>query len=495
MGVIRKQTIWGTVYTYLGAGLGVLTNLVLLAWFFSPEQIGLLNILIAYSLLFAQLANLGFDNVTTRMFPFFRDEQTKHHGFFGLLIRVLLVGALLAVAVFAVLYPFVVYRSNDVLLAKYGYYIFPLIVFTLLFNSLDAYSRVLYKSIRGTFLKEVFQRLLIIVIIGLYIFFNLSFDEFVFLYVLAISLPTIVLFMMLYLDRSVSYKLEPSFLGPELKKEMLSVSFFGIITVFSSTIVSNIDKIMIQQFLDLTQTGLYSIAFFFGVIITMPSRALSKISSIVVAEAWKSNDKKTIETVYYKSCINQMIFSLLLFIGIWANMENLLMLLPEKYHAIQWVVFWICLGSFIDMATGVNNLIIATSPKYKMQSFFMILFVVIIIVSNLIFIPLYRIEGAAFASALSMFLFNLIRWIYLWRKFNMQPFDFKFLLVIFLGLGVYLLSLLIPDFQPFYIDLIIRSASIFIVYVFFVLRLNLSEDITDRVQVYWVKLKSLMRKK
>ncbi|HNV96066.1 MAG TPA: polysaccharide biosynthesis protein, partial [Bacteroidales bacterium] len=72
MGIIRKQTILGTIYTYLGAGLGVFTNLILLAWFFTPEQIGLLNVLVAYSLLFSQLANLGFDNVTIRLFPYFR---------------------------------------------------------------------------------------------------------------------------------------------------------------------------------------------------------------------------------------------------------------------------------------------------------------------------------------------------------------------------------------------------------------------------------------
>ncbi len=484
MGIIRKQTIWGTVYTYLGAGLGILTNLVLLAWFFTPEQIGLLNVLVAYSLLLAQLANLGFDNVTIRLFPYFRDETSRHHGFFAILIRVLLIGTLLSFIVFIILYPYLISRSDDAMLKQFGFYIFPLLFFTLFFNSLDTYSRVLYKSVRGTLLKEVFQRLLVIVFIGLYVFFNFSFNVFVLLYVVALSLPTIVLFFQLYHEKSISFSLQPGFIDASLRKEMVNVSFFGIITVFSSTIVSNIDKIMIQQFLDLTQTGIYSIAFFFGVIITMPSRALSKISSAVIAEAWKSGDMNTIQSVYYKSCINQMIFSLLLFVGILATIDNLLLLLPDKYHAIQWIVFWICLGSFIDMSTGVNNLIIATSPKYKMQSLFMVIFVVIIVLSNLIFIPMYQIEGAAFASALSMFLFNFIRWIYLWKTFKMQPFNLKFLLILLIGVGVYSVSLLIPEMHPFYFDIFLRGLIITSLYLFFVWKLKLSEDINDRITVY-----------
>jgi hypothetical protein len=116
------------------------------------------------------------------------------------------------------------------------------------------------------------------------------------------------------------------------------------------------------------------------------SRALSKISSTVVAEAWKSNEINTIKTIYYKSCINQMVFSLILFVGIWANMDSLLHLLPAKYASIQWVVFWICLGSFIDMATGItiplleHRLILA-------QSVFMLV-IVAIIIDPTYFIPI-----------------------------------------------------------------------------------------------------------
>ncbi|NSW45271.1 MAG: oligosaccharide flippase family protein [Bacteroidales bacterium] len=495
MGVIRKQTIQGTIYTYLGAGLGVFTNLILLAWFFTPEQIGLLNILVAYSLLFAQLANLGFDNITIRLFPYFRDKASGHHGFFSIMTKVLIIGLFLSILIFIVIFPLL--SNNDEgnrLFRHLGMYVIPLIVSTLFFNSLDTYSRVLYKSVRGTFLKEVLQRIFIIIAIGLYIWLQFSFDLFVLLYVLALSIPTLILFYLLYKEKELSFKMEPNFISPKLKKEMWSVSLFGIITVFSSTIVANIDKIMIQQYLDLSQTGLYSIAFFFGVIITMPSRALTKISSTVVAESWKNNDTVTIYQIYYKSCINQLLFSLILFLGIWVNIDALLMFLPSKYAHIQWVVFWICLGSFIDMATGINNTIIGTSPYYKAQSLFMLIFVLIIIATNAIFIPLHGITGAAFASALSLLLFNLIRWLFLLFKYKMQPFDYKFLLTILIGLIAYFAAYAIPEIKPFYFDILVRSIVLAIIYAPLVFLFNISADVNQRINIYWSWLRNKILK-
>ncbi len=493
MGIIKKQTIIGTFYTYLGAALGVFTNLVLLAWFFTPEQIGLVNILVAYSLLFAQFANLGFDNVTIRLFPFFRDEKSKHHHFFALMFKVILFGAAISLVIFLVVFQFILKKTEGDLFSKFGLYVLPLILFTLSFNSLDAYSRVLYKSVRGTFLKEVLQRVFVIVFIGFYLFFNFSFDLFVLFYVIALSLPTIILFILIYNEGNVSYKIDKSHLQPELKKEIFMVSAYGLITVFGSTIVSNIDKIMIQQYLDLHQIGLYSIAFFYGVIITMPSRALTKISSAVVAESWKINDIKTINVIYYKSCLNQMIFSLMLFLLIWLNIDSLLKLLPEKYSNIHWVVFWIGLGSFIDMATGINNTVIATSPKYKLQSLFMLIFIAIIITTNVIFIPLYGISGAAFASAFSLFLFNFIRWAFLWKQYKMQPFNYKFLIVLFVGFFIYAFSFIMPTIKPFYIDLIIRSILISTFYISLIWVLNISEDINERLKMYLYKIKGIIK--
>ena len=494
MGVIRIQTIKGTLFTYLGAGLGLVTNLFLLPNIFTPQQIGLINVIVAYSLLFAMFASVGFDNVTLRLFPYFRNTENKHNGFLFIMLSVILSGFVLAALLYFIFQPFIVANSikTDGLLAQYVIYILPLTLVILLFNSFDAYSRMLYKSVRGTFLKEFLQRIFIILAIVLFILNLYDFKGFIFVYVLGISLPAILLLWLIAKDKQLNFRPKHGFVNRELRKSMISVSFFGIITVFASSVIISIDKIMIESMLNLTQAGIYSIVFFFGVIISMPSRALAKISSTVVAEAWKNNDLQIVKTVYYKSCLNQMIFSVLLLIGIWANIKNVSYILPGEYAAGKFVIFWVCFGSFIDMSTGINNTIIATSKYYKAQSLFMLIFVLIVIGTNYLFIPVYGITGAGLANAISLFLFNLMRWIFLWNKFDFQPFNYKYLLILLFSVIAYLPGYFLPEIKPYLVDIIIRSGIIFIIFSLLIYFSKVSDDINNRVNTY---LPIIFRKK
>ena len=62
--------------------------------YLAEEQIGLLRVIVSYSTLLAQFAGLGFSIVAVRMFPYFRDSKTHHHGFLSLFLIASLVVAL-----------------------------------------------------------------------------------------------------------------------------------------------------------------------------------------------------------------------------------------------------------------------------------------------------------------------------------------------------------------------------------------------------------------
>src|SRR6185295_12421771 len=103
------------------------------------------------------------------------------------------------------------------------------------------------------------------------------------------------------------------------------------------------------------------------------------------------------------------------------------------------------IGSVINMATGINNPIISTSSRYAWSLVFLIFLLVGSVILNILFIPRYGIEGAAIATGLSSTLYNLMKFIYIWKKFDMQPYDLsslKTLFVIGIALGA---GLLIPS--------------------------------------------------
>lgn len=483
MGIIEKQTIKGTVYTYVGVVLGVITNIFLFAWFFSPEQVGLLSVILSYATLFSQLGNMGFDSVTTRLFPWFRTDDRSHHGYQYWILLVGIAGTLLIFFSFYLLRP--VISENEAqdpgLLERYSIYIPVTAVFILFFNLYDAYSRMMYLSVRGTFLKEFFQRLLIIISITFYIFNLADFDVYVGLYFASICIPTLVIIFMLLREKNIVLRREKGFIGKELRKTMISVAGFGILTAFSGSIILNIDRIMIEKYIGLYEAGIYTVTFFFGIVLLLPSRSLGRIGSTFLAEAWKSNNIQMIRDIYYKSSLNQFLFSALLFAGIWANIDNVFMILPEKYEPGRWVIFWICLASLFEMTSGVNSTVLVTSKYYKVYTIFMIAFVLIIISTNLLLIPEFGITGAAIASAVATFLFVLVRWLFLWVKFGLQPFNLKFLYASVISLAAYYAGFLVPVLEPFWIDIAVRSTVVFICFSIPVIGFRVSADLNDKL--------------
>ena len=490
MGIIYKQAARGTIYSYIGVGLGFITTALLLPQLYSTEEVGLLKILLSYSIIFIQFATLGLNAVTIRLFTFFRNYNKKHNGYLFIVLTVGLIGFSLSLLVFYLIKPILIKDSieKSALFVEYINYLIPLIFFPLFFGILDTYYSVLFNSTRGTFLKEIVQRIIIIVSIILYYFNVFGFEQFVISYVAAICLPTIFIVISLIYEKQFSLKPKLSFISNTLAYSMMSVGLFGILNNFTGVIILNIDSIMVNSMIDLDSTGVYSITFFFGALIKIPSRALIRISNVVIADFWKNNDIESINKVYYKSCINQLILGLLLFVGLWANIDNILRILPAEYAVGKYVIFFIALANLTDMISGVNRSILGTSKYYRVQTLFMVFLMGFVVITNYLFIPIWGITGAAIASALSLFLFNLLRYFFLLSKFRMQPFNYRHLVIAIIGVMSYLAASFIPEMDNVYFDIIIRSSLITVVFCLPVYFLKYSKDINEKVDGFFIKI-------
>ena len=94
MGIVQRDGVRIMIISYIGLILGYINKAVLFVWFLTTEQIGLLSLLVSVGFLFAQLSNLGMSNNVWRFFPFFRNKEKNHFGFFQLTMLVNLIGML-----------------------------------------------------------------------------------------------------------------------------------------------------------------------------------------------------------------------------------------------------------------------------------------------------------------------------------------------------------------------------------------------------------------
>ncbi|NJO89911.1 MAG: hypothetical protein HC831_13905 [Chloroflexia bacterium] len=173
---------------------------------------------------------------------------------------------------------------------------------------------------------------------------------------------------------------------------------------------------------------------------------------------------------------------MLVFIGLWANIDNIFEVITEKYISGKNAILILGIAYIFEMATGASNNIIAVSKHYKYLTWFVAGMLVLAVVSNLIFIPLYQVTGVALATAITTIGFTLLKVGFIYKKFGIQPFNMKFLYVTLIGSFVYGTSIFIPAFDNYIFDIIIRSAFISIFYFVVLFLTRVSADLNEGVR-------------
>jgi len=483
VGVIEKQATKNAIYSYLGAGLGFFT-VMLSSYLLSPDENGLTRILISVSSLFSLFSGLGFSATTVRFFPYFRNKDKGHHGFLFYGILTTLIGFVICYCIFYLLKDKIVETNSQKskLFSDYIFYLMPLTFFTVFFSMFDYYLRSCYSSVIGSSAKDFTQRILILASLLLYFTKTINFNIFIFLYVASTCIPTLIL--LYYIVKLDEWHIKPvrGFVSKELRKEMIKLSLFSLLSGGAGVLISNIDIVMVNQKLGLAQTGIYGIAFYFGTIITIPSRSLSRIATGVVSDAFKKNDLDHISNLYKKSCNSQLAIGLLLFIGIWSNIDNIMELLPPEYASGRNVILFISAGYLIDMGTGINYIIVLTSQYYRYDSYFMFVVLFITILSNYILIPIYGIEGSAIATALTITMYNIMRGVFIYIKFKMQPYTINSVKLTFIAIIAFLPGYFIPYLNNFYLDIATRSTIVGGLFILLILKMEAAPEINHKIR-------------
>ncbi|MDQ3046721.1 MAG: oligosaccharide flippase family protein [Bacteroidota bacterium] len=483
MGIIEKQATKNAIFSYLGAGLGFLTVLWL-PQLLSTDENGLLRLLVSVVALLAQFGNLGFTSVTIRFFPYFRNKANGHNGFLSYALVVSFIGFLLCWIVF-LLFKKTLIETNlekSGLFVDYLYYLMPLTFFTIFFNLFDSYLRAGFNSVIGSFTKDFLQRILILALLAIYFGKLIDFNQFVFFYIAVTCLPTLILFGFILYKKEWHIKIQRGFLSKELKTDIYKLSFYAILSGGAGAIILNIDAIMINQILGLKKTGIYGIAMQFGTIMLIPARSLYRIMSSIVAENFKSKNIPAIHKLYNQSCNNQLAIGSLLYIGIMMNLDNIMQILPPEYADGKYVIVVLATGYLIEMATGINQVIIANSPYFRYDAFFVFIMVVIVIVANIIFIPVYGIIGSAIATAITTIANNLLRFLFLRIKYEMQPYDVNSVKLLAIAAISYLAVYFIPALENLYVDIAVRSGIAVLVFLVLLLKLEAAPELNHKIR-------------
>jgi O-antigen/teichoic acid export membrane protein len=481
MGIIQSQSIKNTIITFLGFGIGAINALFFYTHFLGKLHYGIVATVLSGANIMMPLMAFGAQNTLIRFFSSYKNQKERDEFLTFMLILPLALIIPLGLG-FYFFYDQISHswiEENPTL--KPFFWLIPVIgLFMAYFEVFYAWAKVHMQSVIGNFISEVLVRLVVMLLLVGVHFDWIAKDTFV--YCVALAYFAQMIAMKLY---AISVKMPVlRFVIPKNAKEIVQYSGFIIVSGGVAVMLVDFDKVMIPQYKDISQNALYAVAIFIATVIAVPSRAMTQIIAPITAKLMVENKHDELNDLYKKSAINLQVIGGFIMILIFVNIKEMYQLIPKDYSGGILVVFLIGLSKFYDVLLGNNNSIIVNTKHYRTVLFFGVFTVVLMIVLNMVFIPLYGIEGSAFATLLTVMIYNTIKLFFVIKKMDLYPFTVKTLY----SLGILAVCFLLFYFWdfPFHaiINIGLKSILLCVLYILLIYKAQLSEEINGVISKF-----------
>ena len=414
MGVIAKQSIRGTIVTYLGIAVGVVTTFFVLTRFLTAEEIGLARVLIDTAVLFIGLAQLGTSSSIIRFYPYFHDEEQKDHGFFFWAMVVPFIGFVL----FAIIYwlcraPIAMwFGEKSPLFVEYYYLVLPLAFFMLYQTICESTCNVLMHIVLPRAVRELVVRIGLLALYLLYAFRIVSLDGFVIGLCAVYAIAAIINLCYFFSLQPIRLKPDWTFLkeNKQLVRRYLMYTGFLIVSAATTTLAPTLSSFFVTAKMGLDNTGIFAIATYMAVLVSVPYRSVTAIASPQLARAIKENNREECTKLIQQVTRNLLLIGGFILLAIWFNIDLIFHILPNGaiYATAKNVV----------LILGVSQLVLATfsicltALNYSRFYAFSLLLSLILtagaIVLNNYLVPWLGMEGAAFSNLISYGLYYVL---------------------------------------------------------------------------------------
>ena len=482
MGIIKSQSFKNTIITYIGFGIGAINVLFLFTKFLPNDYHGLVAFVLSTANIMMPLFALGVHNAIIKFYSSFKTRNSINSFLTLMLILPLIV--IIPIGLIGYMsFDFIaslLSAKNEIIESYIGLIFVAAICFSY-FEVFYSWAKVQMQSVFGNFMKEVFHRIGVFFLFVFIYFEWLSVNQFIYGVVIVYIIRTVI--MMLY---AFSIK-RPVIKFKEIPNLSSIIKYTLLIIIAGSVanIILEIDKFMIGQYIQIDKVAFYGVAIYIATVIGVPARSMHQITNPVTAALLNSKDTKALEILYKKSSLNLFIISGFIFLLIVLNINVLYKIIPPEFSGGLLVVFLVGVAKLSDNLIGNNNAILFNSDYYRVVLLLGALLAIIAVVLNIILIPKYGINGAAFATFISILAYNIAKVIFVYVKFKMLPFTINTLKTLVLILVIIAIFYFWEfSFHPI-VNIGLKSIIVGLCYGLVVYFLNLSEDITALINKFF----------
>ncbi|GAB7257304.1 lipopolysaccharide biosynthesis protein [Polaribacter sp. OB-PA-B3] len=496
MGIVLKQSLKNTFFIYLGFAFGGINTLFLYTRFLEDEYYGLVTFLLSTSNLLMPLIALGIHHTIVKFFSSYFTKAEKDKFLSSVVFLPLLIA--LPIAYFGNIFYQEIgdYLSEENPIIKdYTIVIYLIAVACAYFEIFYSWAKVQFQTVFGNILKELWNRVVVMLLLFAVYFEFISKPEFIYYLTAAYFLRMFI--MMFYALKLYVPKF--TFAKPANFIEVLRFSGYIILAGSAGAIILDIDKFMIPGKETLAIAAYYSVAVFIGSFIEAPSRAMLNILQPLTSKTLNEDNQKEVGSLYKKSSINLLLISGFFFVLINTNVQQLFNLLPEEYAGGGLVVLMISFLKMYNGFLGNNGAIINNSKFYKITLPVGIAMALSVYALNKLFYYEFEMgtNGLALSTLIVIFCANTFKLYFVKKKFSITPFTNKTAKMLAIIAILYFAfnfwdfpvdNIYVWDFpiHPI-INIILKSILIVPVYILLIFKFNISPELDILLGKYYNK--------
>ncbi len=492
MGVVKRQSFKSSLVRYFFLPIGLLSTVFIYPYNEQThDAYGHFSYIFALSSIVYPFLFLGIPNLAVKYFPVFQNTSEGNNGFLKLLFYLSFVVLAITGSAYLLISFFFAESVGSVSLG-YNYHVFALpisicIGFTYLLRLyISNFKRIVVPDL----LENLKNRTLVpmsILLVGFGVL-----NTYQFLWLLLSFFVLHVLSLLIYLrslDSSALSERVNKGLFTQERRPMIYFALFSMLGAVGSTLCSQIDSVMISQLVDVRSNGTYAIGKNIANIVLIPAASVFAIMAPIIAGHMKDNRMIEVDAMYKRSSNVLFASGLIIFLAIIAATDDLIYFMNRNdinYDNLYIVITFLGASTLFNLVTSINSQIIIYSKFYRFNVLLVLFLGLSNILLNYVFIVIleYNMIGAVFASSISLLLFDLLKFGYVYYRFKLQPFKIDTLKLLLLGVANFVLLLNLDFGVSPILNIILKECIFFVGFVVPVFTLRLSPEINDWIKAF-----------
>lgn len=231
----------------------------------------------------------------------------------------------------------------------------------------------------------------------------------------------LLLLMFFFLRRGFRYRWEwKSTVDYTYRRKWLSVALPLLLTAGLHLVLNQADIILIGHFLESEDVGRYAVAFKLASLVLFGLTAVNVIAAPLISEYYSAGKQEKLQKMIAMTIA--LVFGMAVFLGIVLLVfdDFILSIYGTSFVAATGALSILIFANVLNTSTGPVSFVL-TMTRYHMESLYILLFSAIVNIGlNIVLIPRFGIEGAAYATLVSTIVWNAIMYIVAYKKLKLD---------------------------------------------------------------------------